>query len=269
MDNVINNTILIVLGFSTLIQVLNWLGFLPQKLRKFLKLNQAQDTIEVLEEIGVDVKRYQRQNSVVGIPVDFPENIEKETEEKLKKLELKMNVSVGRKRGTAFNYYIDLIGHTCDPKCAKAYAKLLSTYWAKAVTDGSVIDPCFDFVVTPKNGSPILGYEFAQLVGKTFVLHEETERFSCRRDDWRKKFDCAEQIEKGKTALLVDDSTTGGRMALDTINDLRKYGFKIKVCLVVFEPQVKDARKKLSNEDVQLISITKTHKKKDNFNESN
>lgn len=48
---------------------------------------------------------------------------------------------------------------------------------------------------------------------------------------------------------------------MDTISDLRKYGFKIKTCLVVFEPQIKDARKKLNNEGVQLIAIVKTHKK--------
>lgn len=261
MEKLINNLILFVLAVSTLIQVLNWLGFLPQKIRKFLKLNQSQDTLEVLEEMGVDIKRYQRQNAVIGIPIDFPEDIEKDTEEKLKELMLNINVSVGRNRGTALNYYIDLIGYTCDSKYAKSYAKLLSTYWAKAVAEGTVNNPCFDFIVTPKNGSPILGYEFAQLLGKPFVLHEDSERFASRKDDMRKKFDCGKVIEKGKTALIVDDSTTGGRMVMDTISDLRKYGFKIKTCLVVFEPQIKDARKKLNNEGVQLISIVQTHKK--------
>lgn len=261
MENLINKLILLLLAISTVIQVLNWLGFLPHKIKKFLKLNQAQDTIEVLEEFGIDIKRYQRQNALVGIPIDFPEDIEAYTEERLKELTLNMNVSVGKNRGTAKNYYIDLIGHTCDSMCAKNYAKLLSTYWAKVIEQGLVNDSQFDFVVTPKSGSPILGYEFAQLVRKQFVLHEDAERFLSRTDNMKKKFDCGAVIEKGKTALLVDDSTTRGRMVIDTINDLRKYGFKINTCLVVFEPQIKDARKKLNNEGVQLISIVKTHKR--------
>ena len=75
----------------------------------------------------------------------------------------------------------------------------------------------------------------------------------------RKRFNCSQIPEKGCTALIVDDSTTGGRMVLSTIEDLRKYGYNVMDCLVVFEPQQKDARKKLSDQSVNLISIVKTH----------
>lgn len=77
----------------------------------------------------------------------------------------------------------------------------------------------------------------------------------------RKWFDCAVIPPKGSKALIVDDSTTGGRMVLKVIEDLRKYGYDVSECLVVFEPQNKDARKKLSDQEVNLISIVKTHTK--------
>lgn len=77
----------------------------------------------------------------------------------------------------------------------------------------------------------------------------------------RKRFDCAEVPEPGSRALIVDDSTTGGRMVCETIRDLRKYGYKVSECLVVFEPQNKDAKKKLEQQNVKLLSICKTHER--------
>lgn len=96
-------------------------------------------------------------------------------------------------------------------------------------------------------------------MNRPFVLHEESARFDSEEDDMRMWFDCADIPVKGARALIVDDSTTGGRRVLSVINDLRKYGYEVSECLVVFEPQNKDARKKLSDQEVNLISIVKTH----------
>lgn len=57
----------------------------------------------------------------------------------------------------------------------------------------------------------------------------------------------------------MDDSTTGGTMVIETIKNLRKCGYNVKDCLVVFEPKSKDERKKLKDKQVNLISIVKTH----------
>lgn len=87
-EEYINRAILILLAISTLVQILNWMGFLLSKFRKLLKLNQAEDTIEVLKDMGIDIDRYKRVNAIVELPVDYPEDIKKETEGKLKELEL-------------------------------------------------------------------------------------------------------------------------------------------------------------------------------------
>lgn len=258
-EELINKIILILLAISTLIQVLNWTGFLPSKLKKFFKLSQAEDTLDVLKELGIDIERYRRVNAIVELPIDYPRDIEKETQRKLKELELDIKVSVGKHRGTKLNYYIDLIGHSCEPKCAEVYARLLCTYWSKAIGEGLVKNPCIDFIVTPKGGSPILGYEFSKLLEKPLLLHEIEERFLCEENDMRKNFDCSKKPPKGSRALIVDDSTTGGRMVISAIKDLKKYGYDVTECLVVFEPQAKDARRKLASEGVNLISIVKTH----------
>lgn len=253
--------ILGLLTISTIIQVCDMCGFLPDWIRRKFRINKSLDTIEVLKELGVNINMHRRRNSIVGIPVDYnKDTIEKDIGHKLEEIKLDKNVSVGTVRKTELNYYIDLIGHSCDEKCAQAYARTLTSYWVGIVEGTQIVkDPVIDFVVTPKGGSPILGYEFAKLMDKPFVLHEESARFDSEEDDMRKWFDCANIPPKGSKALIVDDSTTGGRRILSVIKDLRKYGYEVSECLVVFEPQNKDARKKLSNQEVNLISIVKTH----------
>lgn len=73
-------------------------------------------------------------------------------------------------------------------------------------------------------------------------------------------FNCAEVPEKGSVALVVDDSTTGGNLLCNTVKDLRRHGYQVNTCLVVFEVKTKDARVRLQKENVQLVSIVDTHK---------
>lgn len=261
LNDIISTIVLVLLGIATLIQIIDMIGFMPEKWRYKFKLNRAQDTIDVLKELGVDFNQYKKNNAIMGIPVDYSkENIAEKTMENLEKLKIDKLVSVGKIRQTELNYYIDLIGHTCNPRGAEAYARLLSSYWVDVVGNSQLVhSPNIDFVVTPKGGSPILGYEFSKLLKKPFVLHETSDRFVAEEEDMRKRFDCADIPPNGSIALIVDDSTTGGRMVLSVIEDLKKYGYKATECLVVFEPQQKDARKKLSDQGVNLLSIVKTH----------
>ena len=206
--------VILFLGISTIIQICDMCGFLPGWIRKRFRINKSQDTLEVLKELGISTNMYKRKNAIVGIPRDYnQDNIQKDIEKKLKELTIDKKVSVGKIRKTELNYYIDLIGHSCSQECAQAYARILTSYWADIVENSQdVKNPVIDFVVTPKGGSPILGYEFSKLMNKPLVLHEEEARFDCEKDDMRKWFDCAVIPPKGSKALIVDDSTTGGRM---------------------------------------------------------
>ena len=259
--DLLNVIALIILGIGSLIQLLDTIGLFPAKIRNYLRLNRAKDTIDVLKEYGINPDLYKRHNIAIGIPRDYSKDtVENDTRRKLEETKIGINVSVGRTRKTKLSYYIDLIGHTCESECAVAYARLLSSYWADVIEDASIVqDLHIDFIVTPKSGSPILGYEFSKLLKLPFVLHEDSDRFDCAQDDMRKRFDCAEVPAKGSRALIVDDSTTGGRMVLSAVEDLRKYGYDVSECLVVFEPCQKDARKKLQQQGIQLLSICKTH----------
>lgn len=265
-NEIIGMIVLIILGIGTLIQILDMVGLLSSKWRNTLKLNRAQDTLEVLGTLGVNINQYKKRNSTIGIPVDYSnETVVENTKKRLEQMKIDKMVSVGKVRQTELNYYIDLIGHTCDSNTAEAYARLLSSYWVNTIENTELIrTPDIDFVVTPKGGSPILGYEFSKVLDKPFVLHEMSDRFKSKEDDMRRRFNCADIPPKGSKALIVDDSTTGGRMVLCAIEDLKRYGYVVTECLVVFEPQQKNARQKLSDQAVNLLSIVQTHNEADN-----
>ncbi len=261
-NNTITQIILVLLSLSSLIGILDYFGFLPRSIKTWLRLNRTEDTMELLSRFGVDIDRYRRTNQSVSFPKFLTESeIEKNVIEELdKQCKIQQQLVVGHLQRTKLAYYYDVIGKTCDPKFAKYFAEILSTFWAFNCQKPDVIrNPDFDFVVTPKAGSPILGYEFAKLINKPFLLHEHSERFSSKNSDMRCLFNCSEIPIEGSTALIVDDSTTGGTLIVDIVKSLRKYGYQVHTCLVIFEVKVKDAKTKLGNNNVQLVSIVKTH----------
>lgn len=261
--DIINQLVWIALGLSTLMAVVDWIGLMPKKIRDRLKLNRSDDTLDVLKQLGINIDLYKRKNSVIKFPKDYSKkSIEECVENEILKFKINKTIAVGRNRPIEAGYYIDLIGATCNQQVSKVFARYLSTYWSNIVSDTTKVkNPNFDFVVSPKGGSPILGYEFSNLINCPFVLHEDIPRFKNKLDDFQSSFNCYEIPDKDSIAIIVDDSTTGGTMVLETIEDLRKFGYRIEICLVVFEPKHKDARKKLLDKNVELISIIETHKK--------
>lgn len=217
--------------------------------------------LHILKEFGIDIDFYKRQNTALPFPSGAgPEQVKKSVQDGLDKYKIDEPRTVGRQQTTTLQPYYDLIGATCNADSAEFFALMLSSYWRHCSADPAiVVNADFDFVVTPKGGSPILGYEFAKVTKRPFVLHEQSPRFRDSKDDMRRWFDCSEIPDKGKTALIVDDSTTGGAMVLDTITHLREYGYAVHTCFVVFEPRIKDANSRLRQQNVQLVSILKTH----------
>lgn len=244
--------ILTILGLSTIVFILEAVGFLPLAISRFINKNRLGATIEVLNELGFDVK--EKRKAIKDCEIQNASNIN--IEKKLENITINKEVEIG-KRLNDYYYpkYIDLMGATACEKSATDFAR----YLCKCQND---LNFDFDFIVTSKLGSPILGYEFAKLLEIPFVLHSEEIKFRLRdpnEEDPRMKFDfgCL-NYTKARKALIVDDSTTGGRKVINIIKDLKKYGFDATDCLVVFAPQGKQADEKLAKENVKLHSIVQT-----------
>ena len=148
------------------------------------------------------------------------------------------------------------MGGTTNPVIAAMFARHLASFLRRCIVEQEV-DPQFDFVVTPKAGSPILGYEFAKHLGRPFAMHNRPAKFVVEPDEFSAHFDCALLPRRGSRALIVDDSSTGGDKALLLIDDLRKFGYEVRDCLIVFEPGLKDARRKILGKNIRLHSIIK------------
>lgn len=252
--------VLVILAISTVVSALDFIGFLPMKVKKSLRMSKVQDTIDVLKELGVDIDKYKRSIISTNYPKEYDseQSIEKAVMKSLNPITIHKKIVVGQNRATQLKSYIDLIGYSCDRKHSKHFSSLLSTYWAYAVKNKSlVVNPDFDYVVTPKGGSPILGYEFANLIGKPFVLHELRPRFIDNDDDFRYVFNCAGVPPTGSRFLIVDDSVTGAAMMLNLVGDLRSFGYEVTDSLVVFELTNKDGRQRLYDQGVNLISLVK------------
>jgi orotate phosphoribosyltransferase len=253
--NIVLILIVIITSVSTLLTVLDSAGLLPNKIAKYLMRNKLELTREVLKELGIHTQKTK-------------ETISKcLSTESLKGLQNKLNfitypieVEIGKTSGDYyFHKYIDLMGATTSERNAMDFARLLKTY----AEESEYIDlSSIDFIVTSKLGSPILGYEFSKNVNKPLVLHSDEEKFRSANSEYQfqKKFDSADCRDfKGKKALIVEDSTTGGRKVKDAVIDLRKHGVIVNDCLVVFAPQGKNAKERLAKEGITLHCILETH----------
>ena len=262
-SNTVNSTItqviLIILSIATLVTVLDYLGWLPPKARRFLHLNRAQDTVETLKEFGINVRNYKDATMALRFPKgEDPKSIIQLTIKAMKQHLFNEKCAVGHTNRTEIPRYYDIIGAVCSPQKAADLASLMAKYWTYYFKNNAdKIDLGFDFVVTPKGGSPTLGYEFAKLLDVPFALHEESDRIHNHADDARTRFDMETILPKRQRALVVDDSITGGTMVNKTIKDLRKYGYEATACFVIFEVCAKNGRAALEGNNVNLISMVK------------
>ena len=256
-DNFFVALALVVLAISTFLSILEWTGLMPSRISRRLFKNRMRETLEILGEMGVDFKKQRQSSFYFKLKSYFSNDDEnaKKVKELINNFLKKGQFTVGKTRQLHVNEFADLMSGSCDPNCAISIARCLSTHikMKNEITD-------FDFVVTPKSGSPIIGYEFAKLVGKPFVLHDCNETKYTTDDEslsLLSRFDSAIKLEQGKVGLIIDDSTTGGRKVLMLAEDLRRLGCVVSDCLVAFEPQGKQGGNLLTSSGIRLHSIIK------------
>lgn len=251
--------ILILSSISTVMLFADSLGFLPKE--SSLRINKKRNlqVLELLKDFGVDYERNKR--AVIASDIisyaEGADDLEKKVSRLLEKLEIKGKMEVGKTETVTVDCYIDLMGATTNPQIAEKCARYLSTYWKYILRNKDEVQNAdFDFVITPKLGSPVLGYEFAKLIDKPFVLYSDKDKFGTSIDMFKKNADTTLKDLEGK-AIIVDDSTTGGGKVIEIAGFLRKNGILVTDCLVVFEPTVKNVKKTLQDASISLHSIIK------------
>jgi len=252
-DASLSDAVLVVLGYSSVISVLAWTGLLPKKIGRRISENKADDTLVVLSRLGITPDKYLRPNiskSILGY-VDASK-IESSTEQLLAKCTLEGEFYVGHTESVKVDKFIDVMSVSANPESAAQMARVLTSFWKKILenNDSRISSPDINLVVTPKGGSPFLGYEFSKILGLPLALHYSgNKKFDTESREFifKSKFDSQYEVKEGDVALIVDDSATGGRKVLQAIQDLRSCGLKVTECLVLFEPKVKGVRQRLNS----------------------
>lgn len=260
----VNIAILWVLVLATLFQVLEMAGFLPAWASNWINRNRLRETMRLLREFGVDVDTPKRANQAARLEQIAGDNLTERVQKRLATTKIEHKVVVGSQVAVKGEHYFDLMGATADLSLARVFARDLSALWRNLTgVGGAIANSDFDFVVTPKSGSPLLGACFAELLKKPLLLHNPDHKFRSDPTNPRAMFDFAELPALGSKGLMVDDSSTGGGKALRLIDDLRACGWEVSDFLVVFEPQLKvktrdNAAARLAPKGVTLHSIVTT-----------
>jgi len=257
----LDSIILGLISLSSVFSIAAWTGFLPAKWTRYFSRNRAEETLIVLEKFGIYPDEYLKRNLAKSIP-HFADanNIEKTLNELLARCTIEEKVGVGNIEQIEVQKYVDAMSMSTDPQHAELLARHLTTFWRKLLTKESTMikNPRFDLVVTPKGGSPLLGYEFSKIMQTPFALHtSDNKKFHSKNEKlfFHSLFDCHNTPKEGATALIVDDSATGGRKVLAAISALKRCGIKVTDCLVLFEPTIKGVRTRLNEQGIALHAI--------------
>jgi len=253
------------LAVSGVLVVLEALGFLPQFMSRYLNRNRLAQTIETLSAMGIDVVALRRRNTAAGLPERADaKTLRERVAGRLPPATVRGPVFIGATEVARSDSYVDLMGATTDPAVAVQFARDLAAHWRSLIEERTaLVDYDVDFIVTPKSGSPFLGYEFAKILGLPFAVHNSELKFRKEPDAFQAHFDCRNVPPQGARALVVDDSSTGGGKARRVVDDLRAFNYVVSDMLVVFAPALKqgtgqDAQSRLKAADVNLHWIVET-----------
>lgn len=239
------------------VDLLGLTGFLPARIRRWIVRNKSGETLDVLRELGVNIDGMRRAAIAQGIPNASPKGpLAGWVAESLERFRLRRSVLVGSTHQVRSDSFIDLMGASADPANARLFANALAQRWREQVIAGEARQPDFDFVAASKRGSPLLAYEFAQRLHKPLLLHSAESKFATDENpELSASFDFATPPSPNARILIVDDSTTGGEKVMSIVSKLREFGYQVTDCLVVFEPNVKNAREILRDQGITLHSI--------------
>ena len=150
-------------------------------------------------------------------------------------------------------FFIDFMSATTDPEFANECGLILASYLKNFRAD---VAP-FDAVIGLKGGSPLVAYKLAERLQLPLLLYRG--RSYPRRDSSpaspKELFD-GERFRLTGRLLIVDDSTTGGRMVLDCAEQIRASGGTVVGLLVLFEVVGRNGRHELERNNIPFYAVT-------------
>jgi orotate phosphoribosyltransferase len=261
------DVVLWLLSISSVVFILSKLGWLPGRIDRAINRNQRSEIKVALELLGVKEQEVRSKFRSMKFKTTHDEaSVKKNADDLVKAHTASMQILVGRTHPAPQSSFVDLMGASTKANLAVRMATLIKTVLGSKLMEPQLKNLTdFDYVATPKSGSPLIGYEFSKLTEKPLLLHSMEPKYKNTdgSPNYLANFDLSFTPERGKSVLIVDDSSTGGRKIMKLIVDLRALDLRVDHCVVIFEPQSKvkigqNARSRLAELDVNLISIVES-----------
>lgn len=257
-----NITLLIVFALITIRTIADFWHALsfptPQFLRGFFERQEDQIIERVLKKTGLlDNHDSVRQFRIaLSIP---PTHFTGSYQEALKEIIIEYVDTnkwlVGRDGVTEVRHFINLRSAILDSSKGETLAKILLEFIKHETSNiEQQIPIVFDCIVGNKHGSPALSYLVAQGIRGNFPLLWVSNDVHIQKNG-ETIFIEGSTSPLPQQAILIDDSTTDGRMIMDCVEHLRAKGIKINHVFLLFSRKEKDVKDRLAKIDVYLHSI--------------
>jgi orotate phosphoribosyltransferase len=236
---------------------------LPRSIEETVYSRKEREIRGILARMGITrrVDQYAQLSQILDVTEQRPARDYRRELERIVAMHISLSpVKVGKTYTSVFEYYIDIMGACTDYRVAERCARILANFirdeTAKALLDNEVDSIVYNRIVVPKGGTPTLGFMLSYVlrVPCTFFRGSEDPKV---RDPAPVEAYFDGEILPGDKVILVDDSTTGGRMFNQAILKIREAGAEIRHGFVLFEPLGKDARGRLRHAGLDLHSVFK------------
>jgi hypothetical protein len=180
----LTNFILIAVAVAGVLEVFRAFGFLPPWAARFLFRYRLDENIQLLRSLGMDVDAVRRRNAAASLDSIAPSVLADGVKTRLAAMTINKDVALGSTARIKINGYIDLMGACTDEVTAKMFARDLAAHWRSLLESGGLVaNEKIDFIVTPKNGAPLLGGAFAVRLRRPLLLYNPQAKFESSTPD--------------------------------------------------------------------------------------
>lgn len=245
--------VVIITASAHLIHLLDQLLGWPQFLVRLLEKRRQREVAEALRELGITpATKAAVQAAVRNDAVSRYNDPKERCMTFLRTCTSSGKYLVGSVEAKMFPYFTDVMAECLKFGRTDECVHILTSYLRSQNVNLKEID----LVVGIKGGAPTIAFSLAERLEKPLALFRGSNQYKYNPAEKRPATLFDGDLLVGKKAVIVDDSTTGGRKAFDCIDALRGAGVKVDEFWVMFEPLGKKTREHLKEQKgVTLRSV--------------
>lgn len=177
----LSSLILLILGLETVRNVIAWIGLFPRDHKYSWVVYRSYNDIvikEVLRYLGISENELNKIRDTNKVIVNNHQNSDDSLKGSCKKLvsllsrytyNTDIELTYGKMTPVKTRYYINTMEASKKPNDLEMMSHIM---WSLVKSSISNDHGVIDFIITPKIGNPVFGYEFAKIYNMTFMLRK-------------------------------------------------------------------------------------------------